>query len=83
MPGLFRVPGNTETIRELKTRFDSGDHVEFDEKVMKVNGGVYALCTVCCCMKCVRVAACGKPGYHDSILLSDPDTCTIFFFSIS
>lgn len=33
VPGLFRVPGNTETIRELKARFDGGEHVEFDEDV--------------------------------------------------
>lgn len=33
VPGLFRVPGDTEKIRELKARFDSGEHVEFDEKV--------------------------------------------------
>lgn len=33
MPGLFRVPGNTETIRELKAQYDSGEHVEFDEEV--------------------------------------------------
>lgn len=33
MPGLFRVPGNMEIIRDLKARFDSGDHVEFDERV--------------------------------------------------
>ena len=33
VPGLFRVPGNTETIRDLKARFDAGEHVEFDEKV--------------------------------------------------
>lgn len=33
VPGLFRVPGNMEIIRDLKARFDSGDHVEFDERV--------------------------------------------------
>lgn len=38
VPGLFRVAGDTEKIRELKARFDSGEHVEFDEKV-EWNGG--------------------------------------------
>ncbi|CAM9539661.1 unnamed protein product [Ascophyllum nodosum] len=37
VPGLFRVPGNTETIRDLKARFDAGEHVEFDEKIHNVN----------------------------------------------
>ncbi|CAN0327935.1 unnamed protein product, partial [Hapterophycus canaliculatus] len=33
VPGLFRVPGNTETIRQIKSRFDAGEHVQFDERV--------------------------------------------------
>lgn len=27
------MPGNTEAIRDLKARFDAGEHVEFDETV--------------------------------------------------
>lgn len=33
VPGLFRVAGNTETIRQLKAMFDAGEQVEFDERV--------------------------------------------------
>ena len=33
VPGLFRVAGNTETIRQLKAMFDAGQQVEFDERV--------------------------------------------------
>eukprot|EP00752_Nemacystus_decipiens_P016285 g14564.t1 len=37
VPGLFRVPGNTETIRQLKSSFDAGEHVEFDERIHNVH----------------------------------------------
>ncbi|CAN0485228.1 unnamed protein product, partial [Ectocarpus sp. 8 AP-2014] len=32
VPGLFRVPGNTEKIQQLKSTFDAGEDVEFDER---------------------------------------------------
>ncbi|CAM9314755.1 unnamed protein product [Phaeothamnion confervicola] len=37
VPGLFRVPGNKETVGELKHRFDSGEHVEFNETIHNVH----------------------------------------------
>ena len=35
------MPGNTETIRQLKSSFDAGEHVEFDERVG------YGTCSLC------------------------------------
>lgn len=32
------MPGNTETIRQLKSSFDAGEHVEFDERVSYQQG---------------------------------------------
>eukprot|EP00904_Undaria_pinnatifida_P001526 jgi/Undpi1/11374/HiC_scaffold_30.g13671.m1 len=37
VPGLFRVAGNTETIRQLKAMFDAGEQVEFDERIHNVH----------------------------------------------
>jgi hypothetical protein len=37
VPGLFRVPGNNDSISDLKRRFDSGEHVEFNEEVHNVH----------------------------------------------
>ncbi|CAN0384346.1 unnamed protein product, partial [Ectocarpus fasciculatus] len=37
VPGLFRVPGNTEKIQQLKSTFDAGEHVEFDERIHEVH----------------------------------------------
>ncbi|CAN0537119.1 unnamed protein product, partial [Ectocarpus sp. 12 AP-2014] len=37
VPGLFRVPGNTEKIQQLKSTFDAGEHVEFDERIHDVH----------------------------------------------
>jgi RhoGAP domain len=37
VPGLFRVPGSSDTVSELKRRFDAGDHLEFSESQHNVH----------------------------------------------
>ncbi|CAM9610807.1 unnamed protein product [Chrysoparadoxa australica] len=37
VPGLFRVPGNSETVADLKRRFNQGQHIEFNEAIHNVH----------------------------------------------
>jgi RhoGAP domain len=37
VPGLFRVPGSSDTVSELKRRFDAGDQLEFSESQHNVH----------------------------------------------